>query len=251
MELNWTTFVLEILNFLVLLWILKRFLYRPVLAALTQRQENIEQKLDEAARLKAEGTKLEQQYQNRMEDWDREKQRAGDALLQEIQALRIKKLEELKQELASEKEKAAVIDQRHQTETQQQYQQKAHQQGAKFSARLLSAVAGPELEQRLFELLLNTFDQLNQEQLTKLRDNCKSTENKISIISATALSDASKKQLQDKLSQLCERTIEPEYEEDQTLIAGIRLIVGAWVLHLNIRDELKGFADLAHEQSSH
>ena len=32
MELDWTTFVLEIVNFLVLVWILQRYLYRPVLA---------------------------------------------------------------------------------------------------------------------------------------------------------------------------------------------------------------------------
>ena len=32
MAFDWTTFGLEIINFLALLWILKRFLYRPVLA---------------------------------------------------------------------------------------------------------------------------------------------------------------------------------------------------------------------------
>ena len=38
MELNWTTFSLEIINFLALLWILKRFLYQPVRATLAQRR---------------------------------------------------------------------------------------------------------------------------------------------------------------------------------------------------------------------
>ena len=37
MELNWTTFALEAVNFMVLVWILKRFLYKPVLAAIAQR----------------------------------------------------------------------------------------------------------------------------------------------------------------------------------------------------------------------
>ena len=41
MELNWTTFALEIVNFLALLWILKRFLYRPVLATLAERRAGI------------------------------------------------------------------------------------------------------------------------------------------------------------------------------------------------------------------
>jgi F-type H+-transporting ATPase subunit b len=250
LELNWSTFILEILNFLVLVWILKKFLYRPVLTALQQRQEKIRQKLDEAARLKVEATELEQLYQGRMEDWEREKQQARDALHQEIQVQRIEKLEQLEQDLTSEREKAAVIERRHQTEAQQQYQYKAHQQGARFAASLLSSVAGPELDLHLFQLLLQTFDQLDQEQLTRLRDNCKSAETSISVISAFAFSDDRKKQLQEKLSRICERSVELEYQEDPALIAGLRLIVGAWVLHLNIQDQLKGFADLSHEQST-
>jgi F-type H+-transporting ATPase subunit b len=249
LELNWSTFILEIINFLVLVWILKRFLYRPVLAALKQRREKIEQKLDEATRLMAEGTELERQYQGRMEDWEREKQQARDTLHQEIQASRIEKLEQLEQEITSEREKAAVIDLRHQTETRQGYQHNAHRQGARFAASLLSAVAGPELELQLFNLLLQTFDQLDQAQLGKLRDNCKSTET-ISVTSAFALSDERKKQLQEKLSRLCEQPIDLEYQEDPGLIAGLRIIVGAWVLHLNIQNQLKDFADLGHDQSA-
>jgi F-type H+-transporting ATPase subunit b len=248
LELNWSTFVLEIINFLVLVWILKRFLYRPVLAALKQRQDKIEQKLDEAARLKAEGTDLERQYQSRMEDWDREKQEARDSLHQEIQVERVKKLAQLEQELASERAKVAIIERRHQIEAQQQYQQNAHKQGARFAASLLSTAAGPEMELRLFDLLLQTFDQLDQTQLAKLQDNCRSAENNISVISAFPLSDVQRKQLQEKLSLLCKQPIQLECQEDPALIAGLRLIVGAWVLHLNIQDELKGFADLSHEQ---
>ena len=38
MELDWTTFVLEVINFLVLVWILRRYLYRPVLNTLAARK---------------------------------------------------------------------------------------------------------------------------------------------------------------------------------------------------------------------
>ena len=247
MELNWTTFILEIINFLVLVWILKKFLYRPVQAALKQRQQTIDQKLDEATRLKAESSALEQQYQSRMAEWDREKQQAKDALHDEIQSLRTIKLEQLEQELAGEKEKATVNRQRHETELQQKYQQLAHRHGARFAASLLSAVAGPELDQRLFDLLLDSLEKLDQAQLSKLRGNGSSAENNISIISASALSSAQKKQLGEKLSELCQQPVEPEYQQDPGLIAGLRLIFGDWVLHLNIADELKGFADLIHE----
>ena len=41
MELNWTTLILEIVNFLILVWILKHFLYRPVLRVIEERRAGI------------------------------------------------------------------------------------------------------------------------------------------------------------------------------------------------------------------
>ena len=38
MQIDWLTVAAQILNFLVLAWLLKRFLYRPVIDAMTQRE---------------------------------------------------------------------------------------------------------------------------------------------------------------------------------------------------------------------
>ena len=45
MQLDWSTFILEILNFLILVWILKRFLYKPILTMIAERKAAIEQTL--------------------------------------------------------------------------------------------------------------------------------------------------------------------------------------------------------------
>jgi F-type H+-transporting ATPase subunit b len=67
------------------------------------------------------------------------------------------------------------------------------------------------------------------------------------VISAFPLSNAQKKQLQEKLSELNNQAVDLDYTQDLAIIAGLRLIVGAWVLHLNIQDDLKDFAGLSHE----
>ncbi|MFO1424323.1 MAG: hypothetical protein U1F70_11865 [Candidatus Competibacteraceae bacterium] len=41
MKLDWFTVAAQISNFLLLLWLLKRFLYRPILAAMAARQQRI------------------------------------------------------------------------------------------------------------------------------------------------------------------------------------------------------------------
>ena len=48
MKLDWFTVAAQIGNFLLLLWLLKRFLYRPILAAMAARQQRVAAALAEA-----------------------------------------------------------------------------------------------------------------------------------------------------------------------------------------------------------
>jgi len=63
MEFSWTTFFLEIINFLVLVWILQRFLYKPVMKVIAQRKAHIESRLEEAKAIQtaAQRRKMEEE----------------------------------------------------------------------------------------------------------------------------------------------------------------------------------------------
>ena len=84
MELNWTTFALEIINFLALLWILKRFLYRPVMQTLAERRAGIERTLSEARASEAQAAAMQQQFAGRLADWEQEKAAARQGFAAEL-----------------------------------------------------------------------------------------------------------------------------------------------------------------------
>ena len=247
MELNWSTFLLEIINFLVLVWILKRFLYRPVLAVLEKRRQEIEQNLNEANSHHTQAIELEQQYKKRLEDWALEKQQLKDTMQQEILTERTQRLEQLETELASEREKTEVVTQRHLAESLRQYQENAHEQGARFATQLLTAVASEELESRLFDLLIKTFDELDEERQMTLFNACKKSSDSITVTSSYTLSESQQQQLEQKLNTLCEQSVKINYIQDPELIAGLRILIGASVLSINLQDELSGFVELIHE----
>lgn len=54
-------------------------------------------------------------------------------------------------------------------------------------------------------------------------------------------------QLEQKLGQLIARSMSFQYQQDSVLIAGIRIDIGAWVLHANVGQDLTGFAEIAYE----
>lgn len=247
MELSWSTFLLEIINFLVLVWILKRFLYRPVLSALEKRRQSIQETLDQAARRQDDAVALERKYQGRLQEWEQEKQQARQSLEAEIQAARSERLRQLQKELEEEREKADAVEQRRQSEMDRHYQQQAHRQAARFAGKILTAVAGPEMDTRLFDLFIDQLQALDEEDISSLRGACRNHQESLKVTSATVLSDEQKQRLQHNLDNLCGKGQSIEYHEDAELVAGLRITLGARVLRLNLHDELRGFSEMIHE----
>lgn len=251
MELNWTTFVLEIINFLILVWILKRFLYKPVLNIIARRRAGIEQTLTDARELHTEAEALREQYENRLRDWERERQQARDQLQSEIDERRAHLTQKLDASLEAARQKAAVSEQRRLQDIINQGETEALHQGAQFAARLLQKVAGPEMEIRLLQLAIEDMAALPAEYLQALRASWGETPQEIHISSAYPLAESQQQVLERALEALTQNRLPCRYQEESELLAGLRISIGAWVLDLNLREELRGFTELSHTGLSH
>ena len=247
MELNWSTFVLEIINFLVLVWILKRFFYRPVLEVIARRRAGIEQTLAESRQLQTDAEALQTQYQERLADWEQERQRAREQLADEIEAERTRRLATLQSQLEQEQEKARVAEARRQADAVHKAEETALMQAAGFASRLLEPLAGPELEQRLLDLMLEQLSRLSDERIAALRNSCGRTAETIMVSSAWPLSETRRERLRQALTATMGSSLPLRFEQDSALLAGLRISIGAWQLSANLQDELKSLAEFAHD----
>jgi F-type H+-transporting ATPase subunit b len=249
LELSWSTFILEIINFLVLVWILKRFFYRPVMRIIEKRRKSIDEKISAAEKTNQEAKSLQQQYEGRLTEWEREKQKSRESLQQELQAERKKLLDQLARELDAEKEKAQIVEERRKQEQLQHYQETAFSQGARFAAKLLKDLASPELEARLITLLISRLSNLPEMKVAALSKACKAPLDKILVSSAFDINDTQKEELNKVLQKICENTIPLEFSNDSELLAGVRISMGSWILRINLQDELSGFAALSQHET--
>lgn len=247
MELNWSTFLLEIINFLVLVWILKRFFYQPLLDVIARRRGRVEKTLSDARALQDQAEALKARYENRLSEWETERQTAHAALDRDIQGERANRLAGLQGELAGEREKARVAEQRSAETARLQAEQAALAQGARFATRLLSLAAGPELEQRLAMLLVEELGSLPPATQEALRAAAGRTADGIVVTSTLPLDEATRHALEDTLGAILATSAPVRYEQDKALLAGLRVTVGARVLRANLQDELQAFSELAHE----
>lgn len=247
MELSWSTFLLEIVNFLVLVWILKRFLYKPVVDVIARRREKIEQTLEAAEEKRRTGEALRAQYENRLADWEREKEAARTEFQRDIEQERVSRLEALTNELEAERRKREVVAEREHRESERRLENQALALAAGFAARLLTRVAGPELERKLVEVLQEELPGLSADRRRNLEQALCQKSAPIEVTSAYPLDAAGRGKLEQALADLAGRRVTCRYRQDSRLVAGARLRVGAWVLHANLQDELSGFTGAGHD----
>jgi F-type H+-transporting ATPase subunit b len=245
MEFDWTTFVLEIINFLVLVWILQRFLYKPVANAIARRKAEIDKSLADARAAQAEAEALKHQYENRLADWNQEKEKARAQLLEELDAERIRSLTTLQVSLEKEREKSRVLEQRRAVEQRRSLEQDALATGARFVARLLSRIACAELEGTIRQAMLEDLAHLPEQELQGLRTPGSRAGSKVRIASAYPMGQEEQDAWAQALGRLTSGEVACEFRQDPALIAGLRVSLGPWVLHANVQDELKFFAEAA------
>ncbi|MEJ2576063.1 MAG: F0F1 ATP synthase subunit delta [Gammaproteobacteria bacterium] len=245
MDLNWTTIVLEIVNFLVLVWILKRFLYQPVLRVIEERRRRVEASLAEARQREQQAEQLRSQYENRVAEWQQERQAAREALQQELQQQRAQALEALETSLEDARQKAQVREHRRWQELTDSAERNGLEQGARFASRLLEQLAGPELEARIVALTSKDLAGLPEEQRAALRRAAQAAGNQVQVETAHPLNPRQRDSVEHAVRSVLGEDLSCRYRETPALIAGLRLSVGDWWVGLDLRDELKGFVDTA------
>jgi F-type H+-transporting ATPase subunit b len=249
LELNWTTFILEIFNFLVLVWLLKHFFYKPVQDVIARRRQTIEEQLQTAKIMEDEAELLRGQYENRLVDWQEERLKARKQLELEIEQQRQKMLADVELELAAERKKNEILAGRQAAEQQRQREAKALELGARFSSKLLSGLASVELQTKMIELLMTELQDLPSAQKDALLAAAENgTSLSVHILSAYPLDGLQQQSLQQYLERLLTKALSFEYGLDRELIAGLRITVGPWAIHANLHDELKTFAAIAYEK---
>ena len=241
MHFDWGTFLLEVLNFFVLLWILRRFLYQPILGVIAARQQKINDLLEDARQRQAEADAARQDFAARLAHWEQEKTQARHELTRDIAAERQRRLADVEQEAEEARARRRAREEQDRLECQRVGEQQALALGGRFVSRLLGRVASPELEQRLIAAMLADLSGLPPADIERVRAALR--EDGLEIISAFPLPVQARDALMAALAQRLGELPTPVFRENPDLLAGLRLHAGSWVLAANLRDELKFFRD--------
>lgn len=242
MSFDWTTFLLEVLNFFILLWILQRFLYRPVLGVIQARQQRIDAELQDAAARQAEARSARQACEEQLAEWEQAKARARTQLEQDVATERERLLQGVNQEVAEARARHQAQALHDRREWQRMTEQRAVELGGRFVSKLLERVASPALEERLVAVLVADLEQLSEAERDPIRTAL--WENGLEVVSAFPLTGPQRQAVTDALAGLAGRAVSPVFRVDPVVISGLRIHAGSRVLGANLYDELRYFREV-------
>jgi F-type H+-transporting ATPase subunit b len=165
MLIDWFTVLAQTINFLILVWLLKRFLYKPVLAAIDAREKKVAAKLADAAALETKAQAEREDLRQRSEALDHER---GDVLRKatdEANVERQRLIESARQDsqLLRSKLTRALSDER--AELGHQLSVRTQSEVFAVARKTLADLAGVSLEDRMIEVFIARLRELPQEQL--------------------------------------------------------------------------------------
>jgi len=246
--LSWSTFVLEAINFLVLVWVLKRLFYAPIKRAITERRAAVEKTLRDAESSKREAQELQSRYEGRLREWEVEKERQKEEFRKELSEERTKQLKLTDNLVAEEREKAEAQEEKKFAERRRKEEREAMKQALEFTSRLLKDVACPEIEGKIVELVTKQLCSTEQESLPSGAAQSWDQDAAVRVRSAYSLTERQRDTLTAVLKGKIGMEASVEFAVDQNLLAGLEITVGSFVLRANLRDELEYFSAMRNHE---
>lgn len=238
MLIDWFTVGAQALNFLILVWLLKRFLYKPILAAIETREKTIADQLQDAAAKKTEAQKERDDFQHKNEEFDR--QRA---------ALLAKATDDAKterQRLVDEARKAAdALGARRQEALRNDVQnlnqaigRRAQQEVFAITRKALADLATTSLEERMAEVFTRRLHALDGNAKGSLAGAIKSASSPSLVRSAYDLPTEQRATIQNALNETFSAEVPVRFETAPDLVSGIEFSTNGQKVGWNLADYL-------------
>ena len=228
-----TTFA-QIFNFVVLVFLLKKFLYKPITNAMEQREKNIMSRLEEAEKTRESAQKEADYYRQKQKKWEENKHERIENLKQDCEKEKQKLMREAKIEIEMLRQQWYEQLQREKQNFLDTLKQKANQQIMKLSRQALQNLADADLQQQMINKFIQGLPQLAHNQVMKDNSLKNGKHESFTIRSTFNISEPQKQQLTQALQHQFSQDVKINFELNDDSICGIELLNHGYKIPWNL-----------------
>ena len=218
------TLAAQIVNFVILLVLLRVFLYGPVRRAMHERERRIAEKHREANEAQAEALREKERLAEAHEAWERERRSRERGLDEELSERRERRLEDIEEEAASARGAMADALERDRDEALRRLRRRSLELLVSELQRALHDLADASLERQALTAFHDRLERLDEAQRAELRD--AATDGSVVIATTFEPDDDALASIVASLRELLGGEVDVSVERDDDLGFGVVLQLG-------------------------
>ena len=238
MLIDWFTVGAQALNFVILVWLLKRFLYKPIIQAVDAREKRIAKERADADAIKTEAGKERDEFQKKNEVFDQQRAALLSKATDEAKAQRQRLLGEAREAADALTAKRLEALQSEARSLNQAITDRAQQEIFAIARRVLKDLASTKLEEKMTEMFTHRLREIKGKSKSALAAAIKAASESALVRTAFDMSKAQHAAIQDAINETFSADIPLRFETAPELIGGIELTVGGQKLAWSIADYL-------------
>lgn len=239
MQVDWWTLVLQTINFLVLVWLLERFLFRPVRGVLRKRQETVNKTLADAEASRDDARRVTQSLEAARKAIESERAEMLTKAHDEIEAQRDKVLAEAHREADRVIASARELLDNERVDALDALRDETVGLAGEMARNILLQMHASVSQQEWLRQAETALKALTQDDRNQITDELKTDGARLHILTATPLTAEEQAEWSDRLSDLLKVHARIEFEADPALIGGAELHFPHAVVGLNWASQLK------------
>lgn len=248
MLIDWFTVAAQVINFLILVGLLKRFLYRPILDAIDAREQRIAAELAQADAKKAEAKSERDAFQHKNAAFEQQRATLMSQATEAAKAERQRLLDEARQaaDALSARRMAALENDSH--TLSQAIRRRTQEEVFAIARKTLADLASTSLEAHMAEVFIQRLRALDGAAKAGFAEALDSAAGPALVRSAFDLPEAQRAAIGNALDETFSASIQVEFVAAPELVSGIELATNGQKLAWSIADYLdsleKGVAEV-------
>lgn len=254
MLIDWFTVIAQILNFLILVYLLYRFLYKPITKATGKRQQKLQERWQSAEAALADAEEEAAHYHQQQQELQQRRQSLLQSAQEKAEQQRQELIQTARQAVKGQQDKWQQALEREQREFLRDLRQQLGHQTYGVARQALQDLANADLEKQTISTFLERLQRLDEQQRQDLTTLGQQSDQEITIRSSFDLSSETRDRILQVLQseQIADHE-KPQFIKAPDLIWGIELEVGDQKVAWNIShylDSLEAqFQDLLQQES--
>jgi F-type H+-transporting ATPase subunit b len=248
MLIDWFTVVAQTINFLILVWLLKRFLYKPILDAIDARENRIAQELADADKKRLEARQERDEFERKNEEFNQQRDTLVAQMKDEINHKRQKLLDDaqLAADAISKKRIEAMESEQHRMT--EEISRRAQDQVFSITRKTLKDLAETSLEASMTKVFTRRVREMNGRARQELGEAFSKSSEPARVRSTFELPNEQQAEIQQAINQTFEVDVPLRFEIAADKIGGIEVICSgrkiAWSIAEYLKVLEKSIADL-------